>query len=984
MDRKDIDESLYSRQLYVLGRDAMKQMAQSDVLLCGLGGLGVEIAKNIILSGVRSVCLYDIKNVTIEDMSTQYYLSEKDIGKNRAQASLDKLRELNSYVKVNYYDGNITEDFIKTFKVVILTDSPLNQQIKINNITHENNIAFINTCTIGLSGQIFCDFGNEFIVNDTDGEQPLSSTIEFITNEKQAIIKCIDSKPHGLTTGDLVKFSVSGMTELNELQYVKIQYVDRLTFKIDVDTSNYSQCTGGDFIQVKLPKILKFKRLQDALKSPEFTHTNFLDFDRPSILHACYLSYELFKDAGKTVTLDNQAEFIELVNKQFNTTDIKTVEKFIWCIDGELIPVNSVVGGVVAQEILKACSGKFTPIYQYSYFDFFNCLSDDYKSVETKVTGTRYDKQIKIFGQDIQKKIGALKYLIVGAGAIGCELLKNFTMMGVSTSDGKIYLTDMDTIEKSNLSRQFLFRNEHIGKSKSDVASKVVKDMNPEVNIEAHLNRMGPETEHVYNGKFFDSLDGVANALDNIPARLYVDGRCVLFNKSLLESGTLGTKGNVQVVVPHVTESYGVSQDPPEQSVPVCTIKNFPNAIEHCIQFSRDQFEGIFDQDIRNTLNYINDPEKIKKLSTSELITISNSIKTVITDAPKTFDDCINRAFNMWYNCYRDQIVQLLEKFPPDHRTSSDAPFWSAGKKCPTPLKFDINNNLHTDYIFACANIYANIYSIKDIKSRTYVNEYVATLKEPKLSIDNSIEISATDEEEKEKEKKKNEISYNIEDIKNSLPHISQYEGLKLVPQSFEKDDDTNYHIDFITASSNLRATNYGIPCADRLKTKGIAGKIIPALATTTAVVAGYVCLELYKLVQKFTNIERYNNTFVNLALPMFASSEPIVAKVTKYKDMKFTQWDNFELYNTTLQNLLDHFENKYNLEIEFVNYGGFMLYSPFISPKKLTKRLNTNIKEIIEQELNITISTDIILLTIGISSDEDEDIDIPQIKLRF
>ena len=65
-----------------------------------------------------------------------------------------------------------------------------------------------------------------------------------------------------------------------------------------------------------------------------------------------------------------------------------------------------------------------------------------------------------------------------------------------------------------------------------------------------------------------------------------MDQRCVFYVKPLLESGTLGTKGNVQVIVPHITESYSSSQDPPEKETPVCTVKNFPNAIAHTIEVS--------------------------------------------------------------------------------------------------------------------------------------------------------------------------------------------------------------------------------------------------------------------------------------------------------------------------------------------------------------------------------------------------------------
>jgi ubiquitin-activating enzyme E1 len=85
-------------------------------------------------------------------------------------------------------------------------------------------------------------------------------------------------------------------------------------------------------------------------------------------------------------------------------------------------------------------------------------------------------------------------------------------------------------------------------------------------------------------------------------------------------------------------------------------------------------------------------------------------------------------------------------------------------------------------------------------------------------------------------------------DLIKKLPSPASFAGFRLNPVEFEKDDDSNHHIDFITAASNLRAMNYSIKVADRHTTKQIAGKIIPAIATTTSLVVGLVCLELYKV----------------------------------------------------------------------------------------------------------------------------------------
>ena len=77
----EIDESLYSRQLYVLGHEAMKRMGASNVLIVGLKGLGVEIAKNIALAGVKSLTLYDPAPAAIADLSSQFFLHIEDVGK---------------------------------------------------------------------------------------------------------------------------------------------------------------------------------------------------------------------------------------------------------------------------------------------------------------------------------------------------------------------------------------------------------------------------------------------------------------------------------------------------------------------------------------------------------------------------------------------------------------------------------------------------------------------------------------------------------------------------------------------------------------------------------------------------------------------------------------------------------------------------------------------------------------------------------------
>lgn len=117
VDESKIDEGLYSRQLYVMGHEAQLRMGSANVLIIGLNGLGVEIAKNIILAGVKSVTLHDDTPASFLDLSAQFYLTERDIGQPRAHVSAKKLAELNPYVHVQHYSGELTEVYLAQFRV---------------------------------------------------------------------------------------------------------------------------------------------------------------------------------------------------------------------------------------------------------------------------------------------------------------------------------------------------------------------------------------------------------------------------------------------------------------------------------------------------------------------------------------------------------------------------------------------------------------------------------------------------------------------------------------------------------------------------------------------------------------------------------------------------------------------------------------------------------------------------------------------------
>jgi len=612
---------------------------------------------------------------------------------------------------------------------------------------------------------------------------------------------------------------------------------------------------------------------------------------------------------------------------------------------------------VAAQEVLKSVSGKFHPIVQWLYFDSLESLPTSTKRSEElcKPVGSRYDGQIAVFGKDFQEKIEDVNEFLVGAGAIGCEMLKNWAMIGLATGPkGKISIADMDQIEKSNLNRQFLFRPKDVGKLKSQCAAEAVQAMNPHLKdkILTLPDRVGPETEHIFNETFWESLDGVTNALDNVDARQYVDRRCVFFRKPLLDSGTLGTKGNTQVVLPHLTESYSSSQDPPEVDFPQCTLRSFPNKIEHTIAWAKEKFHQYFVGPPETVNLYLTQPNYIEttlKQAGQEIPTLESIRDFLVKYKPETFEDCIEWARLRFEHEYNNEIQQLLYNFPKDSTTSSGAPFWSGPKRAPAPLRFDSGNFAHMGFVIATANLHAFNYRIqapKDVAEKHY-EQVMDNMIIPDFKPSSSVRIQADDKEPDPNAAPAGSSAADndqLEDLISQLPSPKALSGLKLEPVEFEKDDDSNHHIDFITASSNLRAENYQIALADRHKTKFIAGKIIPAIATTTALVTGLVVLELYKILDGKDDIEQYKNGFINLALPFFGFSEPIASPKGKYqgKDGEVTidkLWDRFEVENVTLQEFLDSFRDK-GLDIMMLSSGVSLLYASFYSQAKLKDRM--------------------------------------------
>lgn len=294
-----------------------------------------------------------------------------------------------------------------------------------------------------------------------------------------------------------------------------------------------------------------------------------------------------------------------------------------------------------------------------------------------------------------------------------------------------------------------------------------------------------------------------------------------------------------------------------------------------------------FNKVAENAAVYLGDAkfmERTLKLPGSQPFQVLESVKkALVTDKPSEFQTCVAWARNHFESQYNNQIKQLLHNFPKDQTTSSGEPFWSGPKRCPHPIPFDIDNPMHLDYVYSGANLKAEVYGLPQVRDRNIVADMASKVEVPKFVPRSGVKIALT-EADAEAQNSMMPESESLEELQNSIPSLAALKGVHIFPIEFEKDDDNNFHMDFIVAASNLRAENYDIAPADRHKSKLIAGKIIPAIATTTALVSGLVTLELIKLVQGHNKLEAFKNGFVNLALPFFGFSDPIAAPKNKVR----------------------------------------------------------------------------------------------------
>jgi ubiquitin-like 1-activating enzyme E1 B len=450
-----------------------------------------------------------------------------------------------------------------------------------------------------------------------------------------------------------------------------------------------------------------------------------------------------------------------------------------------------------------------------------------------------------LYGEGASRSVSNAKVLVVGAGGVGCELVKNLACAGFAC----VTLIDLDTVDVSNLNRQFLFRRKHVGASKADVAAAAVEAMVPGVKVKGIV---GNVKDPRFNVSYFKEFSIVCNALDNLEARRHVNRMCLAAEVILVESGSTGYNGQV-TVIGKGKECYDCNPKPAAKTYAVCTIRSTPDTPVHCVVWAKHLWDLVFGADDKsNVLRDLDGGGLGGDQSTETYTALATAINGAVEagDAETSPAASVVNDYTAISGAANDESA-LAPAAPnaDDTIVANDrgpAVLDEGAKPKAKRVRYEEGEDAEIFAVRVCERVFMDdiedqiaMKSLWEKEGRTPPTVFnvspAADAAPANLSKLNLLEPRVWSREE------------SAAVLKATLVHVAMNRTPEIGTLSFDKDDADA--LAFVVAASNLRAAAFGVEMQSPFAVKGIAGNIVHAIATTNAMVAGLIVLEAIKIV---------------------------------------------------------------------------------------------------------------------------------------
>lgn len=157
----------------------------------------------------------------------------------------------------------------------------------------------------------------------------------------------------------------------------------------------------------------------------------------------------------------------------------------------------------------------------------------------------RYKRQIPLFGEEGQERLKSARIFIAGAGGLGCPVALYLAVAGIGT----ITVADRDIVETTNLNRQILYYDRDIGKKKTVSAAEKLREINPDITVEAIDTTIGEANVL----RLVGDSDGIVDAMDNFSARYLLNRTALEKNIPLFHGAVSGMYGQATTIIPGST-----------------------------------------------------------------------------------------------------------------------------------------------------------------------------------------------------------------------------------------------------------------------------------------------------------------------------------------------------------------------------------------------------------------------------------------------